>query len=172
MAFAIVLGIGFLLIVSLTVNAALSAVGERFNTALPIPAWAFKALDFAITYIVIAVLFAVIYTSGSEFAYRMARRDSRRDTHICALRSRQIFNRIYLGTAGIASTYGPRDHWLSCWYGSTIRPRFFSWAQSSRGRMRSCMVRIHATAGAGSPDRCEHRQAREATEEPSLIIQP
>ena len=60
-AFAVVLGIGFLLIVSLTINAALSAIGERFNTALPLPAWAFKALDFAVTYIVIAILFAVMY---------------------------------------------------------------------------------------------------------------
>ena len=48
-AFAIVLGIGFLLIVSLTVNAALSAIGERFNTAWPLPPWAFKALDFSVT---------------------------------------------------------------------------------------------------------------------------
>ena len=54
-AFAFVLGIGFLLIVSLAVNAALSAVGARFSAVLPIPAWVFKALDFIITYIFIAV---------------------------------------------------------------------------------------------------------------------
>ena len=35
--------------------------GERFNSALPMPAWVFKALDFAITYVVIAILFAMIY---------------------------------------------------------------------------------------------------------------
>lgn len=105
-AFAIVLGIGFLLIVSLTVNAALSAIGERFNTLLPLPAWAFKAIDFLITYFAIAILFAMIYKWLPNLHIEW------RDVILGAMITSLLFGLgkyligIYLGTAGIASTYG------------------------------------------------------------------
>jgi membrane protein len=105
-AFAVVLGIGFLLMVSLTINAALSAIGGRFSTELPLPAWAFKALDFAVTYIIIAVLFAVIYKWLPNLYIEW------RDVILGALLTSLLFGfgkyliGIYLGTAGIASTYG------------------------------------------------------------------
>lgn len=105
-AFTFVLGIGFLLIVSLAINAALSAVGERFNAVLPMPAWVFKALDFTITYIFIAVLFAMIYKWLPNLYIEW------RDVLLGALLTSLLFGfgkyliGIYLGTAGIASTYG------------------------------------------------------------------
>src|SRR5215203_3835512 len=52
-AAAIVLGIGFLLLISLAINAALAAIGNRVATSLPMPPWLFKALDFLVTYNVI-----------------------------------------------------------------------------------------------------------------------
>jgi len=105
-AFAIVLGIGFLLVVSLTVNAALSAIGDKFNTSLPIPAWALKALDFLITYVVIAVLFAIIYKWLPNLHIEWG------DVIVGSLLTSLLFGfgkyliGIYLGTAGVASTYG------------------------------------------------------------------
>lgn len=105
-AFGIVLGIGFLLLVSLAVNAALSAVGERFGAALPLPSWTLKALDFAITYVVITFLFAVMYKWLPNLYIEW------RDVILGAMMTALLFGLgkyligIYLGTAGIASTYG------------------------------------------------------------------
>jgi membrane protein len=105
-AFAIVLGIGFLLLVSLAVNAGLSAIGSRFQYAFPLPPWAFKALDFLITYIAIAILFAIMYKwlPGLYIEWR--------DVILGAMLTSLLFGLgkyligVYLGTAGIASTYG------------------------------------------------------------------
>jgi membrane protein len=105
-AFAIVLGIGFLLLVSLTVNAALSALGERFQYLFPVPAWVFKGLDFVVTYVVIAVLFAIMYKWLPNLHVEW------RDVVLGALMTSLLFGLgkyligVYLGTAGVASTYG------------------------------------------------------------------
>ena len=105
-AFAIVLGIGFLLLISLTVNAALSAVGGRFHESLPLPPWVFKALDFAITYVVITLLFAAMYKWLPNLYLEW------RDVILGAMLTSLLFGLgkyligVYLGTAGIATTYG------------------------------------------------------------------
>jgi membrane protein len=105
-AFAIVLGIGFLLLVSLAVNAAISAIGNRFQYAFPIPPWAFQALDFLITYVVITVLFAVMYKWLPNLHIEW------RDVILGAMITSLLFALgkyligVYLGTAGIGSTYG------------------------------------------------------------------
>lgn len=105
-AFAIVLGIGFLLLVSLAVNAALSALGARFSASLPIPGWSVTLLDFLVTYVVIAGLFAVIYKWLPNLRIEW------RDVVLGAMLTSLLFGLgkyligIYLGTAGIASTYG------------------------------------------------------------------
>lgn len=105
-AFAIVLGIGFLLLVSLAVNAALSAIGERFSASMPMPSWLFKALDFIVSYVVIAILFAVIYKWLPNIHIEW------RDVILGAMITSLLFGLgkyligVYLGTAGIASTYG------------------------------------------------------------------
>lgn len=105
-AFTVVLGIGFLLLVSLTINAALSAIGDRFSSSLAMPPWVFQAIDFMITYFVIAVLFAVMYKWLPNLALEW------RDVILGALLTSFLFGLgkwaigIYLGTAGVASTYG------------------------------------------------------------------
>jgi membrane protein len=105
-AFAFVLGVGFLLLVSLAVNAALSAAGKQFNAALPMPPWVFKALDFVITYVFIAVLFAMIYKWLPNLHIEW------RDVILGALITSLLFGLgkyligFYLGTAGIATAYG------------------------------------------------------------------
>jgi membrane protein len=105
-AFAIVLGIGFLLLVSLAVNAALSAVGERFQYMFPVAPWVFKGIDFLVTYVVITILFAVMYKWLPNLYIEW------RDVILGALITSLLFGLgkyligVYLGTAGIASTYG------------------------------------------------------------------
>ena len=105
-AAAIVLGIGFLLLISLAVNAALSAIGDHVATSLPMPPWLFKAFDFLVTYVVIAVVFAIIYKWMPNLEIEW------RDVILGALLTSLLFGLgktligLYLGTAGIASTYG------------------------------------------------------------------
>ncbi|HYI95115.1 MAG TPA: YihY/virulence factor BrkB family protein [Bryobacteraceae bacterium] len=105
-AAAFVLGIGFLLLISLAVNAALSAIGDRVASSLPLTPWLFKTLDFLITYVVIAILFALMYKFVPNVDIEW------RDVILGALLTSLLFGLgktligIYLGTAGIASTYG------------------------------------------------------------------
>lgn len=60
-SFALVLGIGFLLMVSLLVNAWLAAMGAYFGGMLPMPEWFLQAAYSALSLAVITFLFAVIY---------------------------------------------------------------------------------------------------------------
>jgi membrane protein len=62
-SFAMVLGIGFLLLVSLVISAALTAVGAFFQNALPAAGSAslIQGLNFVVSFAVITLLFALIY---------------------------------------------------------------------------------------------------------------
>lgn len=172
-AFAVVLGIGFLLIVSLTINAALSAIGDRFSATLPLPPWAFKALDFAITYIIIAVLFAVIYKWLPNVYIEW------RDVILGALLTSLLFGfgkyliGIYLGTAGIASTYGAAGSlvvvlvWV--YYSAQI---FFLGAEFTRS-----YAQLYGSHPCDRPPRdvqivTSIDQPEKPASEPGLIIQP
>lgn len=176
-AFAIVLGIGFLLLVSLAVNAALSALGGRFQYLFPAPAWAFKALDFLITYVVIAVIFAVMYKWLPNLYIEW------RDVILGAMLTSLLFGLgkyligVYLGTAGIASTYGAAGSlvvvlvWV--YYSAQI---FFLGAEFTRAYAQ--LFGSHPCDRVGREVRIvsnidSPEAPREATrEQPSLIIQP
>lgn len=176
-AFAIVLGIGFLLLVSLAVNAALSALGERFQYLFPVPAWAFKALDFVVTYVVIAVLFAIMYKWLPNLHIEW------RDVILGALMTSLLFGLgkyligVYLGTAGIASTYGAAGSlvvvliWV--YYSAQI---FFLGAEFTRAYAQLYGSHPCDRIGRGisivsSIDKPEE-PAEPTVEQPSLIIQP
>ncbi len=60
-SFAMVAGVGFLLLVSLIVNTALEAMLKYFNNLLPGFDWLWQIGNFAISFAVITVLFAFIY---------------------------------------------------------------------------------------------------------------
>lgn len=177
-AFAIVLGIGFLLLVSLAVNAALSALGGRFQYLFPMPPWVFKALDFLLTYIVIAVLFAIMYKWLPNLHIEW------RDVILGAMLTSLLFGLgkyligLYLGTAGIASTYGAAGSlvvvlvWV--YYSAQI---FFLGAEFTRAyaqlygshpcdRLNRGDVRL--VSSIDTPE----RPAEPTAEQPSLIIQP
>jgi membrane protein len=106
LSFAMVLGIGFLLLVSLAVNAALSALGDRFHFYFNTPEWALQAVDLIVSYAVITILFASLYkvVPDLDIAWR--------DVALGAALTAVLFSTgktligLYLGKAGIASTYG------------------------------------------------------------------
>ncbi|MEO7423604.1 MAG: YihY/virulence factor BrkB family protein [Fibrobacteria bacterium] len=61
LSFSMVLVIGFLLLVSLVLSAALAGVGHYLDSILPIPAVLLQALNFAVSFAVTSVLFTLIY---------------------------------------------------------------------------------------------------------------
>ncbi len=106
LSFALVLGIAFLLLVSLVVSAGLSAVGAFFGGALPVSAWVLQAANFVVSFAVITLLFAMIFKLLPDLAIAW------RDVWVGAGVTSLLFAAgkwligLYLGTSGIASTYG------------------------------------------------------------------
>ena len=60
-SFAMVLVIGFLLLVSLSISAALAAVGKFFGELLPMPAFILEIFNFSFSFVSITFLFALIF---------------------------------------------------------------------------------------------------------------
>ncbi|MGH9630081.1 MAG: YihY/virulence factor BrkB family protein [Bryobacteraceae bacterium] len=105
-AFGIVLGVGFLLLVSLAVNAGVSAMGSYFGDLLPIPEWVLQAVNFLLSFAVVAFLFALIYKIVPDIHLEW------RDVALGAVITSLLFSigkfliGLYLGKAGVASAYG------------------------------------------------------------------
>ena len=59
-AFILVLGIGFLLLVSLVANAVLAALGKYFQSWLPTPEFVLQAVNFVVWFAVTTFVFALI----------------------------------------------------------------------------------------------------------------
>src|SRR4029450_6119619 len=60
-SFTLVVGIGFLLLVSLVVSAWLAALGTYVAYLLPAPAWALEAVNFLLSLAVLPGAFAVVF---------------------------------------------------------------------------------------------------------------
>ena len=101
-----VLGTGFLLLVSLTVSASLAAIGSYLQHLLPFPEPFFHLLNFGISFGVITLLFAMMFKilPDAPVAWN--------DVWIGAAVTAFLFTvgklliGIYLGKANFASTYG------------------------------------------------------------------
>jgi membrane protein len=105
-ALAIVLGAGFLLLVSLVLNASLTATAKLLTSSLSIPASLLHVINFVFSFLVIAGLFALIYRVLPEVSLTWS------DVAVGALITSLLFTigkqliGLYLGTAGIGSAYG------------------------------------------------------------------
>lgn len=105
-SFGLVLGIGFLLLVSLIVSTWLSAMGRFFSSLLPMPEIAMHLLYLLISFFVIALLFAVIYKVLPDVRLEWS------DVAIGAAVTSVLFSLgklllgLYLGKSTIGSTYG------------------------------------------------------------------
>lgn len=107
LSFAMVLGIGFLLLVSLVVSAVLAAVGAWFAHLVP-AGWAvlWQAVNFGVSFAVITVLFALMYKllPDTHVAWR--------DVWLGAAVTSLFFTLgklgigLYLGRSSVASSYG------------------------------------------------------------------
>ena len=74
LSFSMILGIGFLLLVSLVISAALSAVQETIGNAIPISEILLQLVNLVISIVVITVLFALIFKVPARRRDRLARR--------------------------------------------------------------------------------------------------
>jgi membrane protein len=103
---SMVLGIGFLLLVSLVLSAALSALGHFFNGLLPGMTVLWEVVNFVISFAVVTGLFAAIYKLLPDVEIQWS------DVWIGAAVTALLFTigklliGLYLGNASIGSTYG------------------------------------------------------------------
>jgi membrane protein len=105
-SFGMVLGLGFLLLVSLVISAMVQALGKFYAQFLPLPASALEAINFFVSLASIAVLFALI------FRYMPATRVSWKTVWIGAIATALLFTigkfciGLYLGKSAVGSPYG------------------------------------------------------------------
>jgi membrane protein len=105
-SFTMVLGVAFMLLVSLALSALLSAVGSVVSAALPGGATAWQAVNFTVALGLITVLFAMIFKiiPDAKIAWR--------DVWVGAFVTALLFNLgkwalgLYLGRASLGSPYG------------------------------------------------------------------
>ena len=102
----LVAALGFLLLVSLVVSAALAAVSQQVNAAFPGAAVLFRIASVVVTFILIAVMFAAIYKVLPDKLL------SWHDVGVGAIATALLFTGgkfligLYIGTTTIASSYG------------------------------------------------------------------
>ncbi len=105
-SFTMVLGVGFLLLVSLVISAALAALDNYFLTRLPDVEFVLQILNFIISFGVITLLFAMIFKILPDVDIQW------RDVWIGAAFTAFMFTigklliGLYLGSSSIASTFG------------------------------------------------------------------
>jgi membrane protein len=106
LSFGMVLGVGFLLLVSLVVSAALSALGTFATGRLPAIAPLLQAAGFVVSFAVITVLFAMI------FRFLPDAKVGWRDVWVGALATSLLFTigrtliGLYLSRSSVSSSYG------------------------------------------------------------------
>jgi membrane protein len=105
-SFAMVVGIGFLLLVSLAMSAWLIVIGTYFGQLLPAPAAVLEVLNFVISFGVITVLFAMTFKLLPDVTIAW------RDVWPGAALTSLLFTvgkfaiGLYLGKSAVASAYG------------------------------------------------------------------
>ena len=106
LSFVMVLGVGFLLLVSLIVNAWLAAAGAFFRSSLPMPEAVLQGLTSVASFVAIAGLFAVIYKVMPDVALRWWDVAAGAALTSLLFSLGQLLIGLYLGKTSLGSTYG------------------------------------------------------------------
>ncbi|HEX4534925.1 MAG TPA: YihY/virulence factor BrkB family protein [Rhizomicrobium sp.] len=106
LSLALVLALGFLLLISLVATAALHALGDRIDYYLPLGGAVARALNFAITFVLMSALFAAIYKVLPDRELQW--RDVIFGAVLTALLLQlgEYLISFYLGEAGVGARYG------------------------------------------------------------------
>jgi membrane protein len=106
LSFGMVLGIGFLLLVSLVLSAGLAAMGKYLGGILPVPPAVLEIINLLVTFAVVTLLFALIYRVLPSVSIPWS------DVWIGAAVTALLFSLgkfcigLYLGKASVGSAYG------------------------------------------------------------------
>jgi membrane protein len=106
LSFTMVLGVAFMLLVSLVISAGLAAVGRVLSGSLPGGEWAWQTVNFLLSFAVITALFALIFKVVPDATIRW------RDVGVGAAVTALMFSfgklllGLYLSKSTVASTYG------------------------------------------------------------------
>jgi membrane protein len=105
-SFTMVVGIGFLLLVSLAASAWLAALGKFFSGLLPMPATVMEAMNAVLSFVVIAFMFALIYKllPDVKLAWRNVWTGAAVTAVLFTIGKTMIG--LYLGRSTVASVYG------------------------------------------------------------------
>jgi membrane protein len=105
-SFTMVVGIGFLLLVSLAASAWLAAVGKFFSGLLPLPAVLMETTNAVLSFVVITFMFAVIYKllPDVKIAWRNVWTGAAVTAVLFTIGKTLIG--LYLGRSTVASVYG------------------------------------------------------------------
>lgn len=105
-SFGLVITLGFVLMVSLTLSAALTALGSFLKYTFPAAVFAVQAVDFVISMVLISGMFAVMYKVLPDTPVRW------RDVAVGALMATGLFEggkyliALYIGQSDVASSFG------------------------------------------------------------------
>lgn len=105
-ALSLVLGIGFLLLVSLVVNALISIPGKYFESSLPIPEAALQVFNFVLSLLVTCIVFALMFKILPDVKIAW------NDVAVGAVITGILFTfgkliiSLYLGKSSLGSAYG------------------------------------------------------------------
>lgn len=106
LSLTMVLGVGFLLLISLALSAALSALGKYLGGVLPLPAIVLEVINFVISFGVITLMFALIFKALPDVEIAWT------DVWIGAGITALLFTigkfaiGLYLGRSSVGSAYG------------------------------------------------------------------
>jgi membrane protein len=152
---AMLLVIAFLLLVSFVANTAISYVSSSFTSVLPFPGagLAFAIVNWAVSLVVITVLFALMYRFLPDATVRW--RDVWAGAALTAVLIvvGQALIGLYLGRAGVASAYGAAGSLLALllWiYYSAMVLLFGAEFTKVYARSRGDEVDVHVTAPAAA----------------------
>jgi membrane protein len=101
-----VLGTGFLLLISLVISAALSAIGATLEHVLPFPEFLLEIINFFVSFAIVTLLFAMIYKLLPDVSIRWD------DVWIGAIITSLLFTigkfliGVYLGKSNVGIAYG------------------------------------------------------------------
>jgi membrane protein len=113
-SFALVLGVGFLLLVSLVINAGLAAAGTVLGGHISLPEWIAQVTSTIVSVIVAAGLFGLVYKIMPDVDLEW------RDVALGSIITSLLFNTgklvvgIYLGKTSLASAYGAAGSLVVC----------------------------------------------------------
>jgi membrane protein len=170
MSFTMVLGVAFLLLVSLVISAGLHALGQWLSTGATGTEWLWEGINILVSLSIVTLLFALVFkvVPDVEIAWRQVWTGAVVTALLFALGKFLIG--LYVGKAGVASPYGAAGSLvvIVVWVYYSAHILFFG-AEFTQVYARAMGARLKPARGAvsaGEAERAEERGSQETKREP------